>query len=66
MFDSGTWNSPLDGDGTCSLSEIRHVLHTLGEKMTDEEVDLFLSEIPEAHQSQGRIRYAEFVNLIMQ
>ena len=33
-----------NGDGFISASELRHVMTTLGEKLTDEEVDEMISE----------------------
>ncbi|WP_411023729.1 EF-hand domain-containing protein, partial [Salmonella sp. s51228] len=51
-----------DGNGTISSAELRHVLTTLGEKLTDEEVDALLTGIED---SQGQVNYEEFVKMVM-
>lgn len=51
-----------DGNGFLSSAELRHILTTLGEKLTDEEVEDLLT----GHKdSQGNVNYEEFVNLVM-
>ncbi|XP_020616353.1 myosin-2 essential light chain-like [Orbicella faveolata] len=51
-----------DGSGQISAAELRHVLTGLGEKMTEEEVDLLLSGLED---NQGQINYEEFVKMVM-
>ena len=63
-----------DNDGIISAAELRHVMTTLGEKLTDEEADgLFslsifnsLEMIREADiNNDGQIRFEEFVKLML-
>jgi myosin light chain 6 len=51
-----------DGNGTISAAELRHVLTSLGEKLTDEDVTCLLQNIDEA---SGQVNYEEFVKMIM-
>lgn len=51
-----------DGNGFINSAELRHVLTSLGEKMTDDEVDALLSGIED---SQGQVNYEEFVKIVM-
>lgn len=51
-----------EGNGQVSAAELRHVLTGLGEKMTEEEVDLLLSGLED---NQGQINYEEFVKTVM-
>ncbi|XP_022082030.1 myosin-2 essential light chain-like [Acanthaster planci] len=51
-----------DGNGTISAAELRHVLTSLGEKMTDEEVTVILQGLED---SQGHVNYEEFVKTVM-
>lgn len=52
-----------DGNGFIAAGELRHVLTSLGERLSDEEVDQLLQGVE--HDSQGQINYEEFVKLIM-
>lgn len=47
-----------DGSGSLSATELRGVLTSMGEKMTDEEVDEMLAEAD--LDGDGKINYAEF------
>ncbi|KII60965.1 Calmodulin [Thelohanellus kitauei] len=47
-------------DGFVSVAEIRHILTTMGEKLSDEEAKDFIKDAdPEGN---GRIQYAQFCN----
>ncbi|CAG5128312.1 unnamed protein product [Candidula unifasciata] len=51
-----------DQNGTIASAELRHILTSLGEKLTEEEVDQLLSG---QEDSQGNIQYEEFIRLVM-
>ncbi|CAJ0939595.1 unnamed protein product [Ranitomeya imitator] len=51
-----------EGNGTVMGSEIRHVLVTLGEKMTEEEVEMLVCGHEDAN---GCINYEELVRMVM-
>ena len=44
-----------DGNGFIAAGELRHVLTSLGERLSDEEVDQLLQGVE--HDSQGQINY---------
>jgi calmodulin len=52
-----------ESNGLVSLSELRHVLTTLGEKMTTQEVDELLKDAKV--DKEGNINYNVFVSMIM-
>jgi myosin light chain 6 len=61
-FIEGLRHFDKDGNGYISSAELRHLLTTLGEKLTDEEVEQLLA----GHEdSQGNIHYEEFVRAVM-
>ncbi|KAH7963088.1 hypothetical protein HPB52_019520 [Rhipicephalus sanguineus] len=51
-----------NGDGFVSVAELRHVMTTMGEKLTHEEVDEMIREADQ--DGDGRINYEEFVNMV--
>jgi len=51
-----------EGNGTVNSAELRHVLGTLGEKLSEEEIDQLLS----GHEdNNGQINYEEFIKVIL-
>ncbi|XP_033763698.1 calmodulin-A-like [Pecten maximus] len=52
-----------DGNGFISASELRHVMLSLGEKLTDEEVDEMIKEADSNGDEQ--IDYNEFVSIML-
>lgn len=51
-----------DGNGFISSAELRHLLTTMGEKLSDEEVEQLLVGQEDSH---GNVNYDEFVRTIM-
>nr|XP_037276735.1 calmodulin-beta-like [Rhipicephalus microplus] len=51
-----------DGNGFITADKLRHVMTTLGEKLTDEEVDAMIREAD--MDGDGQVNYEEFVALI--
>ncbi|CAO3680075.1 unnamed protein product [Rhizopus stolonifer] len=52
-----------DGNGYISAAELRHVMTSLGEKLTEEEVDEMIREADV--DGDGQINYEEFVKMMM-
>lgn len=50
------------GDGTINVTELIHILSTLGEQLTEDEVERMMSE--GNIESNGEINYESFVKLI--
>ncbi|KAH9506697.1 myosin light chain cytoplasmic [Dermatophagoides farinae] len=61
-FIEGLRHFDKDGSGYISSAELRHLLTTLGEKLTDDEVEQLLAGQEDNH---GNIHYEEFVRHIM-
>jgi len=53
-----------DGNGYISAAELRHVMTSLGEKLTDDEVDEMIREAD--LNGDGQIDYEEFVKMMTQ
>merc|ERR1712060_664618 len=51
-----------DGNGLISASELRHVMTHLGEKLSEEEVDIMIQEADV--DMNGQINYEEFVRVM--
>ncbi|XP_070538783.1 calmodulin-like isoform X2 [Ptychodera flava] len=51
-----------DGNGFISAQELRHVMHKLGENMTDQEVEDMIREADT--DGDGQINYQEFVAMM--
>lgn len=52
-----------DNDGIISAAELRHIMTTLGEKLSEDEVDEMIREADT--NGDGQIRYDAFVRLMM-
>ena len=61
-FIEGLRHFDKDGNGFISSAELRHLLTTLGEKLSDEEAEQLLV----GHEdSKGNINYENFVRTVM-
>ena len=61
-FREGLQHFDMDGSGYITSHDLRRILTTLGEKMTDQEVELLLN----GHEdSKGNIDYADFIRFVM-
>lgn len=63
-FIEGLRHFDKDGSGLISSAELRHLLTTLGEKLSDDEVEALLSGIQEK-DGQGNVSYEDFVRMVM-
>merc|ERR1739845_57656 len=61
-FVEGLRHFDKDGNGRISAVELRHLLTGLGEKMTEEEVEMLISG---KEDNQGNINYEEFVRMVL-
>ena len=61
-FIEGLRHFDKDGSGYIASAELRHLLTTLGEKLTDEEVEALLQGQEDSH---GNVHYEEFVRMVM-
>eukprot|EP00890_Picochlorum_soloecismus_P005479 jgi/Picsp_1/5932/NSC_03289-R1_calmodulin len=52
-----------DGNGYISAAELRHVMTSLGEKLSDEEVDAMMKEADA--DGDGQVDYEEFVKMMV-
>lgn len=51
-----------DGSGTINSAELRHLLTTLGERLSDDEVEQLLTGLEDKH---GNVNYEEFVRMLI-
>lgn len=62
-FVEGLSHFDLDGTGTIKVAELRHLLTTLGERLSDEEVNQLIAGQGDA---SGQINISDFVHYILQ
>lgn len=60
-FVEGLSHFDKEGNGFISIAELRHLLTTLGERLSDEEVDQLLQGQEDAH---GNVNISDFVRYI--
>lgn len=61
-FVEGLRHFDKDGNGFISSAELRHMLTSLGEKMTEEDVEALIHG---QEDSSGNINYEEFVKMVL-
>jgi len=61
-FVEGLRHFDKDGNGFISSAELRHLLTTMGEKLSDEEVEQLLVGQEDSH---GNVNYEDFVRTVM-
>ncbi|CAJ0581091.1 unnamed protein product, partial [Mesorhabditis spiculigera] len=61
-FVEGLSHFDKEGSGLINVAELRHLLTTLGERLSDEEVDALLAGHNDAH---GNVNIADFVRTVM-
>ena len=52
-----------DGNGTISANELRHIMSTLGEKLSDDEIEQMIQEAD--IDGDGYINFQEFVSMML-
>jgi len=52
-----------DGSGQISSAEVRHMLTSLGERLTDEEVDILVQGMED---KSGKINYEDFIRKVLE
>jgi len=52
-----------DGNGQIPATELRHLLTTLGERLTDDEVEQLINEFED---KQGNVNYEDFIRAVLQ
>jgi len=62
-FVEGLSHFDKEGNGLINVAELRHLLTTLGERLSDDEVDQLLQGQEDSH---GNVNIAEFVRNVMQ
>jgi myosin light chain 6 len=62
-FVEGLSHFDKEGNGMINVAELRHLLTTLGERLTDEEVDQLLQGHDDSH---GNVNISDFVRSVMQ
>jgi len=71
--DTGTFNDfneafktfDREGQGFISAAEIRHVLCSLGERMTDEDIDQIMKATDTTEDLEGNIKFSDFIAKVM-
>ncbi|ETN78771.1 EF hand [Necator americanus] len=61
-FVEGLSHFDKEGNGLINVAELRHLLTTLGERLSDEEVDQLLAGHNDSH---GNVNIADFVRNVM-
>jgi len=61
-FVEGLSHFDKEGNGFISIAELRHLLTTLGERLSDEEVDQLLQGQEDSH---GNVNISEFVRYVV-
>jgi len=54
-----------EGQGFMTMAEMRHVLHNLGERLTDEEVESIIAGCETEEDLEGNVKYEEFIKKVM-
>jgi len=71
--DTGTYNDfneafktfDREGQGFISAAELRHVLNSLGEKMTDQDIDEIMKTTDTREDLEGNIKFSEFISKVL-